>query len=362
MPYFSASRTDRATASRRTQMNLTEVTSDSLLDRVLSRRSAISIEMVLVLAILLLAVASRFYMLGARVMSHDEVNHVVPAYDLYQGRGYRYDPMSHGPLQFHLMAWSYFLFGDSDLTSRLPHALFSVATVVAILFLYHRYLGRAGALLAGFMVLISPYMLFYGRYARNEAFIMLWGALTLYAILRYLESGESWVLFLFTAVNAFHFIDKATSYIFAGEQLLFLGGYLVCRISGRNWQNEKKRRQFLILLGVTVALTALVLGMGLGGEAVLILLVAGVLACGTAAVLTLVWGVSWDTIRKERSFDLLILLVTLILPLLAALPVKVLGFSPLDTSSAGIVRAMAIFLSLALLAMAGGLWWNPSRW
>ena len=33
--------------------------------------------------------------------------------------------MMHGPLQFHLIALSYFLFGDNDFTARLPHALAS---------------------------------------------------------------------------------------------------------------------------------------------------------------------------------------------------------------------------------------------
>jgi len=45
-----------------------------------------SVYILLVGLILFLAVLSRFVILGDRVMSHDEVNHVVPAYALYQGR------------------------------------------------------------------------------------------------------------------------------------------------------------------------------------------------------------------------------------------------------------------------------------
>ena len=40
------------------------------------------LETLLVTIILILAVFSRFYMLGERVMSHDEVNHVIPSFDL----------------------------------------------------------------------------------------------------------------------------------------------------------------------------------------------------------------------------------------------------------------------------------------
>ena len=52
--------------------------------------------------------------------------------------------------------------------------------------------------------------------------------------LRYLERGETWVLFLFTAVNMLHFTDKATSYMFAAEEFLFLAAYFVDRVSRRD--------------------------------------------------------------------------------------------------------------------------------
>jgi len=59
----------------------------------------ITIEHIVIALIILMAVLSRFYAVGLRVMSHDEVNHVVPSYELYQGRGYAHDPVTHGPLQ-----------------------------------------------------------------------------------------------------------------------------------------------------------------------------------------------------------------------------------------------------------------------
>lgn len=114
--------------------------------------------------ILVLTLISRFYGLGWRVMSHDEVNHVVPSFDYFQGRVYRHDPVTHGPMQFHLVALSYFLFGDNDFSSRVPSALFSVATVAAVLFLFKKYLGKSGSVIGGALFLISPYMLYYGRY------------------------------------------------------------------------------------------------------------------------------------------------------------------------------------------------------
>src|SRR5512133_1503998 len=105
---------------------------------------AINLRMIIALVIVILAVVSRFYNVDLRVMSHDEVNHVVPSYDLFMGRGYRHDPVTHGPMQFHLVALSYWLFGDNDLSSRVPAVTFSIATIGAVAILMRRYLGRAG--------------------------------------------------------------------------------------------------------------------------------------------------------------------------------------------------------------------------
>jgi hypothetical protein len=44
----------------------------------------ITIEKLLMAIIIIMTLFSRFYILGERVMSHDEVNHVVPSYSLYR--------------------------------------------------------------------------------------------------------------------------------------------------------------------------------------------------------------------------------------------------------------------------------------
>jgi len=350
-------------------MTLPTASMESKLDTPLKCWIPVRVETLVVLVILLLAVVSRFVDLGVRAISHDEVNHVIPAYSLYSGQGYSYDPLSHGPLQFHMMALSYALFGDNDFTSRIPAAVFSVAAVAVAMLLFRRYLGRVGALAAGLMMLISPYMLFYGRYERNEAFIVLWGLLTLYAILRYLEKGEKWVLILYTLVNALHFTDKATAYIFAAEELIFLAVYFVDRLSRREWPAARARNSFLgalslglILLGAAGALyfTEKPLGMLMKG------LVGGVGVLAVAALVyagvVLVRALGWGGIRAERSFDLLMLLGTLILPLLAALPDKLAGFDPQDYSTTGLEHSLAFILPLMAVAIALGLWWKGSSW
>ncbi len=182
----------------------------------------------------ILAVFSRFYILGARVMSHDENSHVYYSWRFYKGEGFQHDPLMHGPLLFHLTAASFFMFGDNDFTGRIPQALCSVAMVMFMIF-YRRYLGRAGAMVAGILMLISPYMLFYGRYARNEAFVGLFGVVFIWAILRYLESGAGALsIYLATIANVLHFTSKETSFIYTAQAMIFLACYFIYRISRPN--------------------------------------------------------------------------------------------------------------------------------
>ncbi|MBU2609356.1 MAG: glycosyltransferase family 39 protein, partial [Chloroflexi bacterium] len=118
----------------------------------------LNIEILLFGLLVILAVITRFYDLGLRVMSHDESLHTYFSWLLAKGSGYQHNPMMHGPLQFHLLSLSYFLFGATDFTARLPHALSSILTIV-LLWKWRSQLGRAGALIAAAMLLISPYML-----------------------------------------------------------------------------------------------------------------------------------------------------------------------------------------------------------
>ena len=315
----------------------------------------ITIEHVLIVLIILGAVLSRFYDLGLRVMSHDEVNHVVPSYELYQGRGYAHDPVTHGPLQFHLVAGAYFLFGDSDFSSRVPAALFSIATIIFVIFAFRRYLGKTGALLAGVFFLVSPFMLFYGRYTRNEAFVALFGVVMLYAVLRYLETGRHTNLYLFTVALALHFTAKETAFIYTAQILIFLAVLFIRDVVKHEWPAAGKRDIFIFsmlagLLFIGVALGAAVMDAGSGtpeAEAAaaptiyhtVMLISLGLAAAGMVlAIVVLIWSMGWRVVKEIRSFDLLILTATMILPQLIAFPINLLGWNPLDYSQPGLIR------------------------
>jgi DNA-binding beta-propeller fold protein YncE/4-amino-4-deoxy-L-arabinose transferase-like glycosyltransferase len=344
---------------------------------------------ILIALILILAVASRFYNVDLRVMSHDEVNHVVPSFDLFSGRGYRHDPVTHGPMQFHLVALSYFMLGDNDFSSRLPSVLFSIATVAFVIFGYRRYLGKNGAIIGGFLFLISPFMLFYGRYTRNESFVAFFGVVMIYAILNYLEKGRKGTLLLLTAVLSLHFCTKETSFIYAAQLLLFLAFVLIREAVNERVLDPAVKKRFVILMTISlvlimamVILAAWVAGMapqpletanGTDPAATaqpmeqweILTLSAGLLgalAAGALGIVLLIKELGWEKIRSYRSFDLLILVGTLILPQLTAFPIKMIGWDPLDYSSIGLVRTSIFLVILLVISAVIGILWRPRTW
>ncbi len=372
-----------------TQTNMPDE-SGSWLDRPFRSVVDVNWETVLYTIIIILAIISRLYLVGERAMSHDEVSHVYFSWRLYQGEGYQHDPVTHGPLQFHLIALSYFLFNDNDFSARVPAALFSIATI-AFMWFYRRYLGRAGALITALLLLISPFLIYYGRYARNEAFVAFFGVVTLWSVLRYLETGAAKYLLTLTAITALHFTSKETSFIYTAQALIFLALYFFFRVYQNRWPRPEYRKRFLgaLLIGLLLLIIAAsfllfgldqptlsaaetaqpaVPGEGItpteGGPSLSTPLIIGALGLVLLiiALYFLVRGYSLELIRGERSFDGIIVLGTMVLPMLAPFLVKFFGGDPLDYSAAGMVNTAIFLIPLAIIAIIIGLWWNSRLW
>src|SRR5262245_13064069 len=113
----------------------------SILDAPLTALFNINFEVLLWVGIIVFTIATRFWDLGSRSYNHDESLHTLYSWYLYEGRGYKHDPMMHGPFQFQVNALIYFLFGDSDYTGRVLPAVFGVLGVTIPLFM-RRWLGR----------------------------------------------------------------------------------------------------------------------------------------------------------------------------------------------------------------------------
>lgn len=359
--------------------------------------SIITFEHILIGLLILITFISRFYNLDLRVMSHDEVNHVVPSYELFMGRGYRHDPVTHGPFQFHVVALTYFLLGDNDFTSRIPAALFGTAAVAFVLIFYRRYLGKIGGLLAGIFFMISPYMLFYSRYTRNEAFIMLFGVVMLYAVLHYLEDGNFRWLYLLTLSLTLHFCSKETAYIYAAEILIFIGGLALSDLFRYQWQSEKQKRNFFITSFVSIGIFLIAIMISivviriskpalqadpLSSSPTLaindsisqlityfqsygkfLVPIALPLVLGIIILILLKKRLIWDQLPNLRSFHLLILIATLILPLLSPIFSGLAGIDPIDyTNQMGIYTTFIFIVYLSTVAVIFGTAWNKAEW
>jgi len=152
---------------------------------------SISWESLAYLVIIALALVTRFWDLGSRALHHDESLHAYFSWLYFIGDGYVHDPLLHGPLLYHLVAFAYFLFGDSDATSRYAAAIFGVVLVpMPYLLRGPRFLGRWGALSASVFLLLSPSVLYYSRYIRHDIFTLVLTLLLLVCIVRYIDTPD----------------------------------------------------------------------------------------------------------------------------------------------------------------------------
>ncbi|MCS7060664.1 MAG: TIGR03663 family protein [Anaerolineae bacterium] len=381
---------------------------NSWLDRPLF--AALSWEKVLYVALIVMAVLTRFWDLGARVMSHDESLHTYFSYQLATGKGFSHTPLMHGPFLFHITALSYFLFGADDFTSRLPTAVFGVA-LVAMPYFFRRQLGRVGALVTAALLLISPSILYHARYIRQEAFILVWVTLTVLCVWRYLETRRAAWLVGLAIVLAFHATDKSTSFLTVAWVVVF-AGVMALRafyLLRQSWRDVVAAVQYVGFLGlamliVCIAMEALArwlsqaLGLADGviqsgpgmlslnaqliGFAVVILLAGAGAAAALAWVLWRAFG--WWLNRAVAHvpwFNLIVVMVTT--TMFMAAPAMLLVLNPLWQRFTGevlisidllgtmsnlslntqvITTMFALSIAMASVSVAIGVTWNWRLW
>ena len=183
--------------------------------------------------IIFLATLLRIYALDSPPLFFDESAHAAIVATVPEG--YRYDPAFHGPLHYYTVAPVLKAFGESEFTLRIVPALLGVLLVASI-FLYKRYLGNK-AYIAALFIAISPLIVNYSRFYREDIYVLLFTSLGLYFFLRYLEFEKSWkeVKFdkatlhfvLFAIFMALFAAVKETFYVFAFFMVLY--GVLVIK-------------------------------------------------------------------------------------------------------------------------------------
>jgi uncharacterized protein (TIGR03663 family) len=179
-------------------------------------------------AITAVALLLRMWDLGARAMHHDESLHALYSWYLYVGRPYVHDPMMHGPFLFHFTALLYLIFGDSEVTARLPMVLLGTASVFMPFFLRHE-LGRFGAIAASLMLAFGPAFFYFSRFGHNEAMLVFQTLLVVVGLFGWLRTRRSPYLYAAAVGIALMFATKIVSLIFGFTVAAFILGAVVAQ-------------------------------------------------------------------------------------------------------------------------------------
>ena len=188
---------------------------------------------------------------------------------------------------------------------------------------------------------------------------------------RYLEKRSlPWLVG--TAVTlAFAFLTMEASFIFGGLFGIFLVLALAAQLWASTWPGENgsgRRGSFRMLAGIAVPLLAVGLLL-----AIFKLRLPGFAVLGIGAVLALLAVVlavtQWKGgLRAFRELDLIVLLLTLVLPFLSAIVLKALGWQISQFNNPGQITLSMVWQGLLVLAILFvvsvviGYYWLRERW
>ena len=186
-------------------------------------------------AVTLLGGILRFWNLGARPLHFDESEHAYFSLGLLHNLQhwawcygldnapagytcYQYNPLLHGPFQFHAIASVYQLSqwlgapdnGVNTTTVRIAAAL--LGTVIIILPYFLRdFLGKFTAWIASLLLAISPSMVYFSRFAREDIYMACFTLLLVVATARYLrERKMRWIVLAAASFSLSYATNEAT--------------------------------------------------------------------------------------------------------------------------------------------------------
>ncbi len=151
------------------------------------------------IAIVLLALVLRLAWLGIKPPHFDEGVNGFFVDQMTEEGFYHYDPTNfHGPFHFYVLFVAQTLLGRHVWALRLPLALASTACV-ALALMFRPHFGKRPCQFAALAMAISPGMVFYGRYAIHETWLLASLLLVFLGLLGLWRSGEKralWALML----------------------------------------------------------------------------------------------------------------------------------------------------------------------
>ncbi|HNO66636.1 MAG TPA: TIGR03663 family protein, partial [Tepidiformaceae bacterium] len=209
------------------------------LERLFAVRVALRWELVAYAFVFAVAIGLRFFDLGTRALHHDESIHAQWSWGLLQG-SYRHSPVFHGPLYYHAEALVFFVFGANDYTSRVSAAIFGMAIVAAPLLLRKR-LGQAGTLAAVAFIALSPTLVYYSRFFREDIYMALFTMLMVVAMWRYFDEGRDRWLYLLAAAFTGNVLTKEGAFLAIAVFLVYVDVYTAVQLATRTLVGRSNR-------------------------------------------------------------------------------------------------------------------------
>ena len=179
-------------------------------------------ESIAFLAIVFVAAILRFWDLGTRAVHHDESLHGYYSWFMAEGGGFIHNPLLHGTVQFIATSFVFELFGATDATLRLLPALLGTIVVALPYLLYRHRMGTLGALSASALLAISPGILYFSRFARNDIYMALITLILFWTMWAYMDSRRLRYLIIASATLAVGFATKEIMYLLVLVPLTFL--------------------------------------------------------------------------------------------------------------------------------------------
>ena len=199
--------------------------------------------------VILLGAVLRFWGLGDKPLHHDESLHAYYSLQLLNNMAhwtwcinpppqgyscYVYTPLLHGPFQFHFIALVYKISqllgapdnGVNTTTVRILAATLGTA-IVALPFYLRDYLGNIGAWLACFLLAISPSMVYFSRFAREDIYMAFFTLLMVVGVARYVHTRKMRWLVIAAAGFSFAYATKEATFLTMLVFGSFLGALIV---------------------------------------------------------------------------------------------------------------------------------------
>ncbi len=194
--------------------------------------------------VILLGAVLRFWGLGDKPLHHDESLHAYYSLQLLNNMAhwtwcinpppqgyscYIYTPLLHGPFQFHFIALVYKISqllgapdnGVNTTTVRILAATLGTG-IVALPFFLRDYLGKVGAWLACFLLAVSPSMVYFSRFAREDIYMAFFTLLMVVGIARYVHTRKMRWLVITAAGFSFSYATKEATFL----TILVFGSFL----------------------------------------------------------------------------------------------------------------------------------------